>query len=387
LDEDEADFGEKMVPVIIDTEEKCDLLFEAIKNEPIVSMDTEFVWSRSYYPLIGVIQIGVSPEKSYLFDAAKMNECPQSFKTFLENENIMKVCHDAYQDIQIINYYAKTTSKNIFDTQLAAAFMGYGRAISLSEMVEKICGKNLTKTQTLTNWLKRPLTDAQMEYALDDVRYLSECANFLIKRTKEKYVFEWILEDCQELSQISEPFSLTSAVARSYSRELQSVQFKNRKKLYRLCFAVENMARSKNLPRSFLFKPGQLAQIINCNPENQENLKKTSLSPKVIARYSEFILSSIRDENIPIDDELIEKSRYYQNKNAVQIGDMTKEIAVTLDKIAQDNEICSSTVYNRKQLTELVRQTLENKSPAVLHGWRNVFFGGVWNDFWAEKLK
>jgi len=376
-----------MIPVAVDNEEKCDLLFETIKNEPIVAMDTEFVWNRSYYPLIGVIQIGISQEKSFLIDAAQMNDCPESFRKFLENENIMKVCHDAYQDIQIINNYAKTTAKNVFDTQLAAAFAGFGRAISLGELVEKICEKNLTKTQTLTNWLKRPLTDAQIEYALDDVRYLSECAKFLIKKTQEKRVFDWILEDCRELSQISEPFSLTSAVARSYSRELQSVPFRNRRKLYRLCFAVENMARSRNLPRSFLFKHGQLAEIINCNPENPENLKKTTLSPKNAVRYASFVLESIRDESIPVDDELIEKSRYFQNKYAAQTGYLTKEIGKILEKIADENEISVPIIYNRKQLSELVRVTLENKSPAVLHGWRNVFFGGVWNDFWAEKLK
>ena len=376
-----------MIPVAIDTEEKCDLLFETIKNESIVAMDTEFVWNRSYYPLIGVIQIGISQEKSFLIDAAQMNDCPQSFRKFLENENIMKVCHDAYQDIQIINYYAKTTAKNVFDTQLAAAFAGFGRAVSLGELVEKICGKNLTKTQTLTNWLKRPLTDAQIEYALDDVRYLAECAKFLVEKTQKKGVFEWVLEDCRELSQISEPFSLTSAVARSYSRELQSVPFRNRRKLYMLCFAVENMARKRNLPRSFLFKPGQLGEIINCNPENPQNLKKTTLSPKNAVRYASFVLESIRDESVPVDEELIKKTYCFQNKYASQTGYLTKEIGKILEKIADENEISPPRIYNRKQLSELIRITLENKSPAVLHGWRNVFFGGVWNDFWAEKLK
>lgn len=376
-----------MIPVAVDTEEKCDLLFETIKNEPIVAMDTEFVWNRTYYPWIGVIQIGISHEKSFLIDAAQMPDCPESFRNFLENENIMKVCHDAYQDIQIINYYAKTTAKNVFDTQLAAAFAGFGRAVSLGELVEKICAKNLTKTQTLTNWMKRPLTDAQIEYALDDVRYLTECAKFLLEKIQKKRVFEWVLEECRELSQISEPFSLTSAVARSYARELQSVQFRNRRKLYRLCYAVENLARNRNLPRSFLFKHGQLGEIINCNPENPQNLKKTTLSPKNAVRYASFVLESINDESIPVDEELIGENRSFRNKYALQTRDLTKEIGQIFGKIADENEISAPRIYNRKQLSELVRVTLESKSPAVLHGWRNVFLGDIWNDFWTEKLK
>ena len=375
-----------MLPAVIDTVKSCDLLFETLKKEPIIAMDTEFVWNRSYYPFIGVIQIGVSREKSFIIDAVKLNECPKSFKNFLEDENIMKACHDAYQDIQIINHYAKAVTKNVFDTQLAAAFTGFGKSISLGELVEKICGVNLTKTQTLTDWIKRPLTDAQLEYALNDVRYLTECAQFLIKNAKEKSVFEWILHDCRELSEIQEPFALLAAVEKLYLKEMRGVSYFNREKLYRLCYAVEIMARNRNLPRSFLFKPGQVGEIINCNPENPENLKKTTLSPKNISRYSPFILSNIKNKDIPLDENLIGKNTYSKSRYSAQINSITKEIGEIFEKAANEKGIAVSRIYNRKQISQLVAATLENKSVISLGGWRNVFFGGIWNDFWTDKL-
>ncbi|MDR0304024.1 MAG: hypothetical protein LBH98_04535 [Chitinispirillales bacterium] len=376
-----------MIPNLIDTLENCDLLFEALKKEPIVAMDTEFVWRRSYYPFIGIIQIGVSREKSFIIDTVKLNECPESFRIFLENEKIMKVCHDAYQDIQIINNYAKVTTKNVLDTQLTAAFTGFGKAVSLSELIEKVQGVSLTKTQTLTNWLNRPLTDAQIEYALDDVRYLTPCIKFLLKIAQKNSVIEWILQDCEELSKIDEPFSLFAAVEKSYLREMYGVSFSNREKLYRLCYAVEIMARNRNLPRSFLFKHGQLGEIINCNPENPQNLKKTTLSHKNINRYASFISDNIKNKEIPVDEDLIKRSVYSKSKYSTQIGLITKEIGEIFEKTANEKGISVSRIYNRKQLSQLVCTTLESGSAVSLSGWRNIFLGGIWNDFWTDKLK
>ena len=375
-----------MLPILIDTAENCDLLFETLKNEPIVAMDTEFVWTRSYFPFIGIIQIGISPEKSYLLDAATLSQCPQSFKNFLENDKIMKVFHDAYQDVQIVNYYANAITKNVLDTQLAAAFVGFGRAVPLAELVEKICQQTLEKSQTLTDWTKRPLTAAQHKYALDDVRYLADCAKELIRLAKAAGVWDWIKDDCDEELEISQPFDLLGAVERSYSKECRGVPTANRAKLYRLCFAIELVARDKNLPRSFLFKQGILGQVVNCKPEESiRNLKKTSLSPKSQERWGHFFAESVINEKIEIDENVITRKSAFRDKNAVLTGALTKEIAQTIDEAADNKGIASSRIYNRKQISNLVRETLENKKVAELHGWRNVFLGEIWQNFWKEK--
>ncbi|MCL2845098.1 MAG: hypothetical protein FWE23_06570 [Chitinivibrionia bacterium] len=375
-----------MLPTLIDTTENCDLLFETLKNEPIVAMDTEFVWTRSYFPYIGIIQIGISPEKSYLLDAATLKQCPQSFRDFLENDKIMKVFHDAYQDVQIVNFYANAITKNVLDTQLAAAFVGFGRAVPLSELVEKICGKTLQKSETLTDWMKRPLTVAQHEYALDDVKYLADCAKELIRLAVDSGVWEWIKFDCEEELEITQPFCLPSAVERSFSRECRGVSMANRPKLYRLCFAVENLAREKNLPRSFLFKQGILAEIVNCKiDENSKNVKKTSLSPKSQERWSKFFAENICNEKIAVDENVVKRKSNFKDKNAVLTGILAKEIAEKIDEAADGKGIASSRIYNRKQIAGLVRETLENKKLAELHGWRNVFLGEIWKKFWEDK--
>jgi ribonuclease D len=299
-------------------------------------MDTEFVWNRSYFPNIGIVQIGLSPEKSFILDAAVLKECPLSFREFLTNENVMKVCHDAYQDIQIINYYTKTTAKNIMDTQLIAAFVGLGKSISLNDMVELICNKSISKTHRLTNWINRPLTDEQFEYALEDVRYLNDCTKILIEIAKKQEVWDWILDECKILSQIHEPFALAPAVEKSYFKEVRMVAYKNRPQLYRLCFAVENMARKKNLPRSFLFKPGQLAEIINSNPENPENLKKTSITLKNQERYGKFIAQCVHDKDIPVDEELVCRKLSFKSENSVLVGVLTKEVGEMFEKASND---------------------------------------------------
>lgn len=375
-----------MLPDLIDTKENCDLLFETLKNEPIVAMDTEFVWTRSYFPFVGIIQIGISPEKSYLLDAATLKECPQSFRDFLENGSIMKVFHDAYQDVQIVNYYANAVTKNVLDTQLAAAFVGFGRAVPLSELVEKLCQKTLIKSETLTDWIKRPLTGAQHEYAIDDVRYLTDCAKKLIRLASDNGVWDWIKSDCDDELLIEHPFDLPSAVERSYSRELRGVATANRPKLYRLCYAVEVLAREKNLPRSFLFKPGILAEIVNCKvDENPKNIKKTSLSPKSQERWTKFFVENMLNQTIEVDEALLKRRSNFRDKNTLLANALAKEAAVKIDEAADRKGIASSRVFNRRQIADLVRQTVENKELARLHGWRNVFLGEIWRKFWEEK--
>jgi ribonuclease D len=373
------------LPALIDTEEDCEKLFEMLDGEPLVAMDSEFVWCKSYYPFMGLIQIGISPEKSYMIDAAALPECPKSFKRFLENEKIMKVCHDAHQDIQIVNYYAKTTTKNVLDTQLAAAFTGFGKSISLSDLVEMSFGKALDKSEQRGNWVKRPLSDAQIQYALDDVRYLTGSAKILIEIAKAHGVWEWILDDCRKLSEIEIPFDLLSAVEKSYAKEVRMVAFRNRPKLYRLCYAIEEKARAKNLPRSFLFKPGKLADIVNCNPENPNNLKKTGLSPKSQKKYAQFFAKTINDESIPLDEKLLKRVLSFKSPNSTLIGTIVKEFSEILEKISEEKGIEASRIYNKKELTDLVRDTIENKKVAPLCGWRNVFLGEAWNNFWIEK--
>ena len=372
-------------PPLINNENDCEKLFEMLSGEPMVALDTEFVWTKSYFPFVGIVQIGISPEKSFMIDAAAMPECPKSFRDFLENEKIMKICHDAHQDVQIINYYAKTTAKNVLDTQLAAAFTGFGKSISLGDLLGIFFEKTLDKSEQRANWLKRPLTDTQLQYALDDVRYLTDSAKKLIEIAKDRGVWDWILDDCRELSEIDAPFEFSASVEKYYAKEVRMVPYKNRPKLYRLCYAIENKARERNLPRSFLFKPGQLAEIINCNPEKPDNLRKTTLSPKTQKKYGKFFSEVIKDQNIPVDEKLVRQPLSFRSPNSGLIGTLAKEIGGIFEEISEEKGIAVSRIYNKKQLTDLVRDTLENKEIVPLHGWRNVFLGEIWNDFWIKK--
>lgn len=373
------------LPAFIDTEEDCNKLFEMLADEPLVALDSEFVWNRSYFPFVGIVQIGISPEKSFIIDTATLSECPKSFKAFLRNENIMKVCHDAFQDVQILNYYAKTTTRNVFDSQLAASFLGLGRAISLGDLIDDLFGKTLDKTEQRANWVNRPLTDAQIEYALDDVRYLADCARILIERAQKRGILEWILEDCQEFSNIKTPFEFSAAVEKAYAKEVRMVSYKSRPKLYRLCSVTENLVREKNLPRSFMFKPGVLAEIINCNPINQKTLQRTSLPKKMQNKYAELFANAINDESIAVNEKLVKSKLSHRSPEYVLIGDLTKEFSEMLERIAKDKEISSSRIYNKKQITELVRETVESKKIAKLHGWRDVFLSRTWKNFWKQK--
>jgi ribonuclease D len=136
-----------------------------------VTIDTEFLRETTYYPLLCVAQMA-SPDDAVLIDALAPDIDLAPFFALLANEQVMKVFHAARQDIEIVWNLAKSIPHPVFDTQVAAMVLGYGDSISYDQLVQRITGDNLDKSHRFTDWTRRPLSDAQIAYALSDVTHL-----------------------------------------------------------------------------------------------------------------------------------------------------------------------------------------------------------------------
>ena len=138
---------------------------------PFVTVDTEFLRETTFWPKVCVIQIA-SPDEAFAIDALAEGLDLAPFFQLMADPNVVKVFHAARQDIEIMWNLARLVPAPLFDTQVAAMVCGYGDQVSYGDLVQQICRVALDKSSRFTDWSRRPLSDAQIDYAIADVTHL-----------------------------------------------------------------------------------------------------------------------------------------------------------------------------------------------------------------------
>src|SRR6201987_1493009 len=166
---------------------------------PFVTIDTEFLRETTYYPLLCVAQMA-SPEEAVVIDALAPGIDLSPFYDLMANEKIMKVFHAARQDIEIVWHRAQLVPHPIFDTQVAAMVLGYGDSISYDQLVQRITGDVLDKSHRFTDWARRPLSEAQLTYAVSDVTHLRDVYHALATDLERRGRADWMEDEMQVLT-------------------------------------------------------------------------------------------------------------------------------------------------------------------------------------------
>ena len=166
----------------------------ALRKGGVAALDTEFVWRGTYRPLLSLVQLGAEDGTSWMEDCLLgLGTAPLA--ELLQDASTVKVLHDAHQDLEILWHYTGAKPQNVFDTRCAAGFAGFASTIGLQKLLQDAVGVGLAKTETCTDWTQRPLTDAQVRYALDDVRYLAELRKELVSRAEGLGTRDWQAEE------------------------------------------------------------------------------------------------------------------------------------------------------------------------------------------------
>src|SRR5476649_2954428 len=162
-----------------------------LKRHPFVTVDTEFLRETTYYPILCVAQMA-SPDEAVVVDAMAFGIVLAPFFELMADEKVLKVFHAARQDIEIVWHRAKMVPHPIFDTQVAAMVLGYGDSISYDQLVQRITGDLLDKSHRFTDWARRPLTAAQLKYAVSDVTHLRDVYRALADDIGKRKRDEWV---------------------------------------------------------------------------------------------------------------------------------------------------------------------------------------------------
>ena len=239
------------LPLILRTTPELEEACARARATDVVALDTEFVWTRTYRPHLGLVQIG-TPRECWGLDCLQGLK-PSALGELVADDTVVKILHDAHQDLELIWRYAGTKPQNVFDTQCAAGFAGFASTIGLQKLLQEVLGVGLAKTETRTDWTQRPLTDAQVRYALDDVRYLAELRQKLILRAEGLGTRAWLDE---EMKKYDDPGWYANPDPQEAWRRIKTGKLRFEPRHYAVLRAVaavrETAAQEWNLPRNWL---------------------------------------------------------------------------------------------------------------------------------------
>jgi ribonuclease D len=277
--------------------------------------------------------------------------------------------HSARQDLEIFFDITGELPANMYDSQIAATLLGFGDQIGYANLLNDMLGVKLEKLHTRTDWSKRPLDEGQVQYALDDVRYLIEIYRQQKNKLQENGREHWLADDFNYLSNKGLYSSITAGSWQRVrgSNSLKGVQLAV---LQNLAEWREELARHINRPKQWIIRDEALVEISRRLPIDQNSLEAIRGWYIVFAKHTEQILAIIQGaKNIPKDQWPTQPKRVSLSKVQEAIVDVLMAI-VRLK--AAENSVTASVLVNRKQLEKLVSGDYDC---LVLKGWRKEIVG------------
>jgi len=337
--------------------------------QPFVTVDTEFLRETTYYPLLCVAQIA-SDDEAFVIDALAPGIDLTPFYQLMANERVMKVFHAARQDIEIVWHAAKLIPHPIFDTQVAAMVLGYGDSISYDQLVQRITGDTLDKSHRFTDWTHRPLSEAQLRYAVSDVTHLRDVYKALVADLERRGRANWV-ED--EMRVLTSPDTYRMDPDSAWQRLKTRVRKpKELAVLIDVAAWREREAQARDVPRSRILKDEVIADIAVQAPSTIEKLKGLRSLPKGFerSRWGEAIVAAVNHGLARDPKTLPHQTRHQPAPNGAATVELLK---VLLRMISERHHVAAKVIATVDDL-ERIAANDDAEVPALM-GWRRELFG------------
>lgn len=335
---------------------------ESISTSPWLALDTEFMRESTYYPELCLIQIATE-NVSACIDVLSLEHI-DPLLSLLKKPDQIKIFHSCRQDLEVLFATYNLIPQPLFDTQVSASILGLDEQISYAELVSQICNVQLDKSESRTDWKKRPLTQAQIDYALDDVNHLGALYLELIETLRTKDRLYWLEEECEQLIQPSN-YSIFPEEAWTFVKGFGKLNAKQFYYLRKIAHWRETRAQSKNLPRRWLLADPIILELCMLDEVSHDAVSAllSELAPK--SKRHSASLAEILQQPIPENEinqlQVPEDNRLSKEQRQLikQLMDITRNKASTINTSA-------SLLANRKSLVNLVL----GKRSKVSSGWR-----------------
>ncbi len=355
--------------LITDTDSLASLC-DRLAQEDFVTLDTEFLRERTYWPQLCLVQLA-GEDQAAAVDALHPDLDLAPLWHLLEDDSILKVVHAGRQDIEIFYRHTGRIPKPLFDTQIAAMVCGFGDQVGYETLVRKLASAQIDKSSRFTDWSLRPLTEKQLFYALSDVTHLRTIYRKLRTRIEQTERMGWLDE---EIAILADPATYTVEPAEAWNRlKVRSSKPRFLATLRELAAWREETAQAKDLPRNRVVRDEALLEIAAHAPADVAALTRTRGLPKAVAegRFGRDILEAVRrgqntpDADCPTLPPVRELPR--------GLGPVVDLLRVLLKMKCDAEDVAQKLVANSADLEQIAADD-EADVPA-LRGWRRDLFG------------
>jgi ribonuclease D len=365
-----------------DLEKACTNLASAKR----LAIDTEFIGEKYYFAKLEILQIGDGTD-IYLIDIPAIDDYTPLTK-LIGNPDVMKIFHAGTQDLQILKRYLGVSPLPAFDTQVAAALLGYGAQISLANLTREILGAGMNSKQSTSDWSERPLSHDQTTYAAADVLYLHDLETELTTQLQDLHRADWYDDEMKGKTALLEKNGSEESNQELYRRVKDWMSLSERELaiLRELTCWREEKAQKENLPRRTVLRDEGLIELTRFQPQTREKAKKLRRIHigQLMRHYDEIKEAMDRGAALPKDQW---PKKPVNEKPNIPAGVM--ELCQALLRTESEKiKVASSIITTSSDLQRVIihRNNLENNSVPLLTGWRREVVGQKVIDLLEGKL-
>ncbi|NYS60942.1 ribonuclease D [Halomonas salicampi] len=347
----------------IDTPQALDDACEKMTGASVIALDTEFFRENSFYPVPALIQFACD-ETAYLIDPLA-TDCTPAFKAMLEN-GPTKLLHASSEDLDVFQRWAGVLPTPLIDTQVAQGFLSENPGMGYQKLVEFWTGETLPKEETRSDWLERPLSEAQCCYAALDVIYLLEVWSQQADKLHTFGRLRWVEQECQAIVSQAQVDSADQWFTRQ--RQLWRLTPRQIEAYRQMTTWREGETRQRNLPRNWLVSDKVLFAIAEAMPKNRFELAKVEgVKPPLVKKEGDALLALVKQAHACPDDAL---PAAWPDPARPPFKPLFKALKKAITAQANELGVAPEMLMRRRDIEQLVMQSLAHEPLTLPVGWR-----------------
>ncbi len=369
---------------LITTAKELDDLVKRLRVRGRFAFDTEFVSEDTFEPVLCLIQVATS-EELVAIDSLAVRDIGPFWDAVIDPE-IEVIMHASGEDLRICRFQTGRVPARVFDVQIAAGLVGFGYPLSLGNLVSQAMGMSVFGGETRTDWRKRPLSPAQLRYALDDVRYLLPLADRLQERLHELDRADWAEDEFRDFLS-----GIENRDEESRWRKLPGLHHLNRRGLEvarRLSLWRADEAKRVNRPVRQIIRDDLLIAIAKRQPTNRQDLEalRDFNRPHLLSKGHELLDVISEAQELSTEDLPEHAERHDEGPGLTMIINV---LAAALATCCTERKVAMSLLGSSADLKELVRWQSKNRpesdQPFLTKGWRDKVCGATLLNVLAGK--
>ena len=346
----------------LSTQEELAAFCERAATAKVIAVDTEFLREKTYYPRLCLVQVAAAGETAAIDPILIEDLSPLA--ALLGDETVTKVFHACTQDLEVLLDGMGVACAPVFDTQLAAAFLGMRQQVSYGSLVEAYCGVHLPKAESLTDWSRRPLDPEQLAYAEDDVRYLPGIYERMMAQLVERDRLSWVAPEMEELADLSR---IRRAPEEAYLRLRRAGSLTRRQLAIarEVCAWRERSAAERDLPRKWVASDEVVVEVCKRAPSTMERLRRIRGTDQISEREGRALIEAVA-RGLACPAELCPKVSRHLRPSPETEGVVDLMYAV-LRLVSERSEVATQLIATRDDLLEFLQ---DRGASRLSGGWR-----------------